>query len=247
MLAPLDVHISFCQDNLKKFDTLFGTTCFDYLDEAFSDRRLVDEVMAAVRDVPQFKRKVWDHPRLFGLYRLTMYCLVRHVRPIRIIETGVLHGFSSLLILDALVRNGSGRLISIDDPSYFETGPANKDGFMDVLPKEMSPGWVVPERHRNFWDLRLGKSSALLGPTFKECQADIFLHDSEHTYETMMRELELAWIGVVEGGFIIADNIDTNTAFFDFANQNGRKMLVCSSDPSDEKYHQPIRFGVLRK
>jgi hypothetical protein len=247
MLAPLESHIRFCEENLKKFDALFGTGCSAFLDEVMTDRRLVEEVMAAVRDVPQFKRKDWDHPRLFGLYRLTMYCLVRHVRPIRMIETGVLHGFSSLLILDAFVRNGTGTLISIDEPSYFETGPANNDGFLDVLPKEMGPGWVVPERHRAFWDLRLGKSSVLLEPALNERRVDIFLHDSEHTYETMTRELELAWTGVVEGGFIVADNIDTNTSFFDFANRKGRQVLVCSGDPSAERYHQSVRFGVLRK
>lgn len=247
MLAAIDAHGRFCRENLKKFDDLFGTGCGEFLDEIFEDRILIAEVSERVRDVAQFKRKLWDHARLFGLYRIFMYCLIRHLSPARVVETGVLHGFSSLLILQALKRNGKGTLTSIDEPSYYETGPANNDGYVDVLPIDCGPGWIVPERLMGNWNLRLGRSSALLEPALSESPVEVFLHDSEHIYETMTRELELAWSRVTDGGFIVADNIDANSSFFDFAIRVRREVVVCAGDPSDAGYHQPIRFGALRK
>lgn len=247
MLATIDAHGRFCRENLKKFDDVFGTSCGEFFDEVFEDRVLIAEVSETVRNVPQFKRKLWDHARLFGLYRIFMYCLVRHVSPSRVVETGVLHGFSSLLILEALKRNGKGSLVSIDEPSYYETGPANNDGYVDVLPIGCRSGWIVPERLTKDWSLRFGRSSVLLEPALSEGGVEVFLHDSEHTYETMTRELELAWENVTDGGFIVADNIDVNSSFFDFANRARRDVLVCAGDPSNTCYHQPIRFGVMRK
>ncbi len=45
-----------------------------------------------------------------------LWCLVRHLRPTKTVETGVAHGISSRVILEALERSGHGRLWSIDPP-----------------------------------------------------------------------------------------------------------------------------------
>ena len=50
-----------------------------------------------------------------GLTR-AIWCLVRHLRPKKIVETGVAHGVTSRCILEALDRNGIGHLWSIDLP-----------------------------------------------------------------------------------------------------------------------------------
>ena len=45
-----------------------------------------------------------------------IWCLARHLRPKKIVETGVAHGVTSRCILEALNRNGDGHLWSIDLP-----------------------------------------------------------------------------------------------------------------------------------
>lgn len=50
-----------------------------------------------------------------GLVR-AIWCLTRHLRPSNLVETGVAHGLTSRLILEALERNEAGHLWSIDHP-----------------------------------------------------------------------------------------------------------------------------------
>jgi len=50
-----------------------------------------------------------------GLVR-AIWCLTRHLRPKKIVETGVAHGVTSRFILEALKKNGDGHLWSIDLP-----------------------------------------------------------------------------------------------------------------------------------
>jgi hypothetical protein len=45
-----------------------------------------------------------------------VWCLVRHLRPRKVVETGVAHGVTSRFILEALKKNGDGHLWSIDLP-----------------------------------------------------------------------------------------------------------------------------------
>ncbi len=50
-----------------------------------------------------------------GLVR-AIWCLTRHLRPKKVVETGVAHGVTSRFILEALKRNGDGHLWCIDLP-----------------------------------------------------------------------------------------------------------------------------------
>jgi hypothetical protein len=50
-----------------------------------------------------------------GLARAA-WCLTRHMRPKKVVETGVARGVTTRLILEGLERNGEGRLWSIDLP-----------------------------------------------------------------------------------------------------------------------------------
>ena len=238
----------FCCERLELFDSIFETSIAKYSTEILENNDLLTLVENRVAGVDGFKRKKWDESKLWGIYRIFLYCLVRDIKPLSVLETGVLHGFSSLLILTALRENRRGRLISVDLPSYFESGPANDDGFIDVLPKGQVSGWVVPDYLKDYWLLELGESKVVLDQIFSQgTSPEIFIHDSEHTYQNMMSELTTAWDGQVIGSFLIADNIDVNSSFFDFAAEHGRVCYVCSADPDDNTSYPPIRFGAIRK
>jgi hypothetical protein len=161
-----------------------------------------------------------------------------------------LHGLSTIFSLQALRDNaGTGKMISIDFPSTFEGGPSNKDGYKDTLPPNMPPGWIVGDEYRKFWELRLGDSQDLLEDAVGvDGSVDMFIHDSDHTYEVMWFEFNAAWRGLRKGGILLADNIESNTAFFDFCLKVDRVPFVLPADPEHLKFGDAgIRVGIIQK
>jgi hypothetical protein len=211
-----------------------------------SSRDAVDALEDAVRDEPVFRRKRWADAFELGLYRLLPYAIVREREPAVVVETGVLHGLSSLFLLRALERNGGGRLISIDLPSY--DAPASHDGFVDTLPRGRGPGWIVPQRLRSSWQLHLGRSLDLLPGVLRDAGTiDIFIHDSDHTYATMSTEYELAWEHLARGGLLVSDNIDCNTAFDDFCRSVAREPLRFPDTVRERVDPTAWRFAMIEK
>ncbi len=219
-----------------------------YLGELFESREMLDRMEANVKEVDFFRTKHWDSVIELGLYRIAAYVLTRALKPNIFIETGILHGLTSNFILAAIARNTNGKLISIDYPSYFETGPSNRDGAMDTLPPGKEPGWAVEQRLRPWWQVVIGKSLEELPPVFeRHSEVDIFLHDSEHTYDTMWGEFVLAWDHIRSGGLLIADNINNTQAFVDFTKHVDQKPLLLPSATGATSLDDEIRFGIIRK
>ena len=136
----------------------------------------------------------------------TLYALGRLVRPSVVVETGVAGGVSSAHILSALQHNSKGHLYSID---------LGESGY---LPAGKETGWIVPEELRDRWTLLMGDAKEVLPDLLDELGAvEIFLHDSDHSYEHMMWEFRVAWRAVASGGLLISDDIWYNESFFDFA------------------------------
>lgn len=155
----------------------------------------------------------------FSFANAELYTLVRGTRSMTVVETGVAAGVSSALILAALIKNGGGRLVSIDLPNPHSTGYSNLDGVVERVwtPASLGSGWIVPSRLRSNWNLKLGSSVDLLGPSLEELgEIDFFFHDSEHSFSNMKFEFELAWPHIRQGGVLYADDVSMNEAFQDF-------------------------------
>ena len=161
--------------------------------ELSKDIYLLERIEEKVAPVDEFFVKTWGNCLDLGFYRCSIYAMTRILKPSVVIETGILHGLTSAYILAALQKNQFGRLISIDLPSTPETGPSNNDGYDDVLPIGQSPGWVVPDYLRPFWETYLGNSLEILPKVLQETtEIDFFIHDSDHSYEVMKFECDLA-------------------------------------------------------
>jgi predicted O-methyltransferase YrrM len=133
------------------------------------------------------------------------YVIVRAMRPKKVAETGVCYGVTSAHLLAALEGNGEGHLYSIDLPPLGK----NNDDYV---------GWLVPGDLRKRWTLQRGTSRRLLGPMLNEVGSiDLFVHDSLHTYKNMKMEFEMVWPHLSSGGVLIADDIEGNAAFQEFA------------------------------
>jgi len=135
---------------------------------------------------------------------IALYALCRSLKPSVFVETGVASGASSAYILSALDKNNQGKLFSIDVPwqSVKENWkPFFTEEDMKEQPIEQQSGWIIPDYLRSRWQLLLGKSSEKLPSLLKYLGAiDVFFHDSEHTYETMLWEFKTAWPCLRAGG-----------------------------------------------
>lgn len=148
-----------------------------------------------------------------------LYIVVRALAPEVAVETGVSSGYSTRLMLAAIERNGHGRLHSIGTETI-----ALKGGVPDDDPLAGRPvGWLVPRPLRARWTLHVGRSEAELPKLWeKESPAvDLFLHDSLHSYETMLWEYTQAWPHLVRGGVLLSHDVQVNRAWPTFLAQRG--------------------------
>ena len=143
------------------------------------------------------------------------YLICRITRPAVVVETGVQSGISSAFILQAMRENRGGSLYSIDWPD---------DELLETIPSQarrgMQSGWVVPPELAENWILINGKSKEKLLPLLEQLGAvDIFIHDSEHSFENMYEEYETTWRFLIPNGFLLSDDIHLNDAFQSFASK----------------------------
>jgi hypothetical protein len=164
-----------------------------------------------------------------------LYVLARATRPERVVETGVSSGFSARLILEALHRNGTGRLWSIGIPKL-ALGTMEHEAAAEMADRPI--GWLVPERLRGQWELRVGPSEELLARVFETetPRASMFIHDSLHSYERMHAEYVAAWPHLLPGGYLLSHDIHNNRAWPDFLHER--------SLPSDEELDHDL--GAVR-
>lgn len=149
-----------------------------------------------------------------------IYCCVRVLQPSSMIETGVAHGSSSWIILNAMEKNKKGKLISIDLPNN-DTNEAYNFGV-----KTPPTGWRVPEQLRQRWSLRLGDARILLPEALKEFgKLDIFFHDSDHSYGHMKFEFETSLPYLSSKGILLSDDVHKNAAFAELVSNNNLLAL----------------------
>lgn len=173
-----------------------------------------------------------------GLVR-ALWCLVRHLRPRNVIETGVGHGMTSRLILEALELNGEGRLWSIDRPV--------KERHLHA-----EIGIAVGAGLRERWTLLKGTSRRLLpGLLSRVGRVDLFVHDSLHTESNVRFELDTVWTRLPPGGAMVIDDIDANWGFHSFTHAfRGHESLVCEAEPirpDVRRFNEKGLFGIVLK
>jgi predicted O-methyltransferase YrrM len=148
-----------------------------------------------------------------------IYCCIRVTKPETVIETGVAHGYSSWIILNALKKNNKGVLYSIDLP--------NHDTNIDYNFKDQpTTGWMVPDILKDRWKLNLGDAKILLPTILKEIgELSIFFHDSDHSYEHMKYEFETSHPYLINGGLLLSDDVHKNAAFAEHVELNTLRAL----------------------
>jgi hypothetical protein len=204
---------------------------------------LWSEVVEALRGqgvaVGPFSFHAWNDGDA-GFVR-AIWCLIRHLRPEHVVETGVAHGMTSRFILEALASSGDGRLWSIDLP------PVNPETRREVGVAVRQPGVPVDR-----WTYIAGTSRRRLPALLRRLgRVDLFIHDSMHSNRNVMFELECAWDYLAPGGAMVVDDIDANPAFDTFVKAHpGQPSWVCTAEPlapDMRRFNEKGLFGIICK
>lgn len=152
-----------------------------------------------------------------------LYLLVRLLQPEAVVETGTYNGTFATFLLQALLDNDRGRLVSLDLPAR----EAIPHAIAEPLPAGSEPGWIIPDELRSRFELVLGDARETLPPTLARIgPIGLFLHDSLHTTRHMLFEYRAAWPRLTPGGVLVTDDAAMTPAFWWFAQR--RRLPVFS-------------------
>ena len=173
-----------------------------------------------------------------GLVR-AIWCLIRHLKPGKVVETGVAHGVTSRFILEAMERNGGGQLWSIDLP------PIERIWQQQV-------GLAVGDRYAGRWSYIKGSSRRRLPALLARLgQIDLFIHDSLHSERNVRFELDRAWAALRPGGALVVDDVDANWGFRSFTQIfSGHQSMTCEAEtlyPDLRRFNKKGLFGIILK
>ena len=173
-----------------------------------------------------------------GLVR-AIWCLIRHMNPQKVVETGVAHGVTSRCILEALARNGDGHLWSIDLP------PLENCWRTQVAA-------AVGDGHEDRWSYIAGSSRRRLPELLSRLgKIDLFVHDSLHSERNVRFELDRAWAASGPIGAIVVDDVDANWGFRSFTQAfPGHQSMICEAEPLRpdlRRFNHKGQFGVVLK
>jgi hypothetical protein len=147
------------------------------------------------------------------------WCAALHTRPEVVIETGVAHGVTTRVILEALERNQLGHLWSIDLPFPLD----------NRLHGETAT--VVNDACRGRWSYIEGSSRKRLPSlTARVGSVGLFVHDSLHTAKNTLFEMEQVASAMAPGGVMLVDDIGSHMGFATFAARHLEyQTIVCPS------------------
>lgn len=149
-----------------------------------------------------------------------VWCATQHIRPEVVIETGVAHGVTTRIVLEALNRNDRGHLWSIDLPHPLDHR------------LHAQTGVAVTEDCRARWTYLEGASRQRLPRLVLDVgHVELFIHDSLHTAKNTLFEMEQAASAMPPGGVMLIDDIKSHLGFATFARQHPEyQTIVCETE-----------------
>jgi len=192
-------------------------TARGYIDEVLNDDALKRHIAEATRTSP--RRWLADPSALLGR-RIGWYALVRALKPRHVVETGTDKGLGSVVLAAALLRNGSGRLTTIDN------NPAS--------------GYLISGAYASVIDRVIGDSVSTLDSLG---DVDFFLHDSDHAAAYERRELETVAGALTADALVLSDNAELTDELADWAEQTQRRFTFFDERPANH-WFEGVGIGV---
>lgn len=183
----------------------------NYITELEEDGVLIEHIRRST--AASTRRRLADSEVRFHK-RLGWYALIRALRPRHVVETGTDKGLGTVVLAAALIRNGHGRLTTID-----------------VHPES---GYLIREQYAQVVDRRLGDSLEVI-KTLTE-PVDFFLHDSLHTKEHEIAEFDAVLPRLSDDGVVLSDNASKTDALAEWAEAHQRRFLFFQERPEGHWY-----------
>jgi predicted O-methyltransferase YrrM len=137
-----------------------------------------------------------DHPR----YGRFIYALARHYQPKIVLEIGSYAGGTGIGWARAMVENGAGTLICVDNDTY------SKNTYPGVTRTNLRKAGL-PEKQVEFHNGNSKKVIPDLAARLRG-QVDICLVDGDHTFEGALQDIENCLPLVRPGGLLLVHDVD---------------------------------------
>jgi predicted O-methyltransferase YrrM len=149
----------------------------------------------------------------------TLFNLANHFKPLRLLETGVAYGWSSLAILLAVKDQRDASLISVDMPYV----SMNNESFVGTVVRgDLKDKWTLIRKAD-----RQGIPQAL---TAHSQTLDFIHYDSDKSHSGRSWAYPILWQALKSRGVFISDDIQDNTAFKEFCESIKKTPLIHESD-----------------
>jgi len=178
-----------------------------WFDELDADRALREHIESAT--AASARRGLADATPRYAR-RLGWYAMIRALKPQHVVETGVDKGLGTCVIAAALLRNGSGRVTSLDinpEAGYLAQG----EPWSQVV------------------DLVIGDSLASMAKLDRP--VDLFLHDSDHSVAHERREFTAVEASLSPSALLLTDNVTKTSVLSEYAEKTGRQFLAFTERP----------------
>ena len=153
-----------------------------------------------------------DSEAFFGR-RIGWYAIVRATEPKIVVETGTEKGLGSLVLAEALIKNESGRLITID--------------------MEPSSGLLIGPEYGGVIERMIDNSLQAIS---KIDRIDLFIHDSDHSAEHESREFKLLQSRLSSKVIVLSDNSHVTTELAKWSLEHGRRFVYFAEQPLNHWY-----------
>jgi len=146
--------------------------------------------------------------------RIGWYALARAVRPEHIVESGTDKGLGSCVLAAALLRNGMGKLTTLD------INPA--------------AGYLIGPPYSDVTNIVIADSVESLSRL--DQPVDMFIHDSDHSPEHEAAEFRAIDTKLALTSWVISDNSHVTTELAKWAEAQGREFLFFDERPAGHWY-----------
>jgi Methyltransferase domain len=192
-------------------------TARGYIEEVLNDDALRRHIADATRTSP--RRWLADPSALLGR-RIGWYALVRVLKPQHVVETGTDKGLGSVVLAAALLRNGFGRLTTIDN------NPAS--------------GYLISGAYAPVINRVIGDSVSTLASLR---DVDIFLHDSDHSADYERSEIETVADVLSRDALVMSDNAELTDELARWAERTDRRFAYFDERPANH-WFEGVGIGV---
>lgn len=188
------------------------SNCRSWIAEVLHDDDLNEQV---IRETLRADRRGLADTQVHVGRRAGWYALVRALKPQHVVETGTDKGLGTLVLAAGILRNGEGRLTTIDvnpDAGYL-LGRGKYADVTDIVYRDS-----------------VAALSAMSDPI------DLFIHDSDHTVEHEAAEYSTLPPLLLPDSLVLSDNAHSTDELARWAESTDRSFLFFGERPLDHWY-----------